>query len=264
MVVHALSPDLRKLIDAIEAWPSTVSQARASAMKVSTGHVDAEMVGAALTDKAAEAAACAEEGAEDGDDDEEDGEEEEGGKKRVVATPVVKLTSSIRAHPSHRLSSMASAVAQRDEVWRHSELGPNIGPGAYPTTTVSMRVYEPAKRSQTFRSTVAPRPRFLGLNGEPNLPDGKYAHSAMPRKPYGAVPGTSPFHSVSYRFDASGYLKSQQTLQAEYRPSRGVHTAPGWDGPHGAAAPAPLYVPHDHAARLAAARASLSRDAGAS
>lgn len=234
--MQALNPELRKLIDAIEAWPAAVSQYQRAQPKPAKPIKD--------------------EAAADGGEGEND-ENEELAPSRVLAPPALKLTSSLRAPGVRRMPSMASAVEQRDEAWRRSALGPALGPGTYQTTVEALTVHESTRRSRTFRSEVAQRPARIGLAGEPNLPEGPYAHAVFPHKPYGAIPGAAVagFKSLGIRFGADGHHNDvllQQALRASpppRKPAEGL--APQWKD-----APPVLVVPPDHAERLAAARAT--------
>ena len=226
--IHGLSPDLRNLIDAIEAWPSTMS----SYQKAQPKRVHQT-----------------EGGEGDGDDDEDDEAALAPSLRMPAPAPALKLTTSLRAPVSRRMSSMVSGVPQRDEEWRRSALGPALGPGSYATTVEALNVREPTRQSQNFRSDVNQRPPRVGLVGEPNAPEGMYAHSSMPHKPYPLVPSSAiaTFKSVGYRFGADGYLKSVLQTPTPVR-RRATASVPQWHG---------LQVPSDHAERLAAARASL-------
>ena len=169
----------------------------------------------------------------------------QGGKHR-------NLGASLRAPPTHRMSSMTSAVPQRDEEWRRSALGPSLGPGSYQTTIESVEVRDATRKLQIFRSDVPARPPGIpGRQGEPPLPDGLFAQTSSPNKSYSKVPGTTWGQSLGYRFDAAGYLQGVQLQQRPKKVHRNLQ-APQWVDE-----PQPLIVPTDHAERLAAARASI-------
>ena len=242
MVVHTLSPDLMKLIDAIEAWPSAVSAIQKS-VKPRTHSIPAAGSSGAI------------EAAEDGGDGEEEEEEEEFATRRAGPPPRlnVKLTSSLRAQATHRMSSMASAVPQRQQDWRHSALGPSLGPGSYATTVEGCEVRDLARKSHFYRSDAPARAKNLGLVGEPPAPDGMFANTTSPRKPYAQLHGANPFQSCTYRFGADAHLKGLVLQQKRAPPHRAMLT-PQWTD-----APEQLVIPADHAERLAAARASIKQ-----
>ena len=117
-----------------------------------------------------------------------------------------------------------------------------------------MEVRYPVRASPIFRSDVARLPRNLGLVGEAPPPEGMYAHSTRPAKFCGQVQ-TATFCSLGYRFGADGHLTDLRVRQRPLRsrdadrPDPATVHAPDW-------LYAALSIPPDHAARLAAARAS--------
>lgn len=310
-----IDPSLRALIEAIEAWPSAVSQAQTAALKSrradnlpvlplgsgrprnhahaaapqrpssrrsanrSRGSIEAgegDTLGSGAEDA---------EAAEDARDrelllQEEEAEHlemqraQEKAKQRrpggVALFPPVKLSSSLRAPPRRPLSSMASAVPQREDPSRVSELGPELGPGVYATTIQAMATRDPERESVIFRSRMAQRPKGFGTVGETPAPDSMYANISSPTKPYPKVHGGTQFSSTTHRFDHTAYYESLQLRQkprARRRETPYWQGAPMWDGPF-SQQPKPSGVqfppPANHAERLAAARASLAERDSAS
>jgi len=225
-MVASLSPDIRKLIEAIEAWPAALSNAGQSRER-----------GPPTAQPEYEAA---------------------------PPGPELKLCSALRAPPHHRTYSMASGVPQRENLLQTGKaLSSDIGPGYYPITVHSTVVRDPARRQRHFASTVPARPKRLqGPVGVKEIPDpgSAYAHSSEVLPPLSeGISGASPFASLSHRFEPGGYLRAlalQQQQPSTKRPTPYRFGAPHWDGPYAPAAEPPLVIPSDHAARLAAARAS--------
>ena len=247
-MVRALNPELRRLIEAIESWPTAVSHAQRAAQKPEKGRAAPPgPPGGTST-------------LHSGDADAEEGEEAESSGHARAAAPAPRLSSSLRAPASRRLSSMASTVPQRDEEWRRSAIGPGLGPGAYDARPGGLEVRDAVRHSEFFRSNVPQRPEQLGRAGEVVPPESMYAHSSKPHKPK-AILGVSPFNSTTLRFGVDGHLQSvriQQLPSPRRRATSGYQGAPQWDAPY-TAAPPPLVVPPDHAERLAAARASVAQ-----
>ena len=243
-MVRALNPDLRQLIEAIEAWPTVVSHAQRAAQKPN----------------ARGAAAAPVQGGAPYPEDAEEGEEVEEARRAVAPAPVPRLSSSLRAPASRRLSSMASTVPQRDQSWRRSAIGPGLGPGAYDTRPGGVEVRDAVRHTDVFRSNVPQRPDNLGRAGEV-VPESMYAHSCKPHKPK-AILGVSPFNSTTLRFGVDGHLQAvrvQQRPTPRRRTTSRYQGAPKWDAPYSEPQPPPLEVPLDHEERLAAARALLAQ-----
>jgi hypothetical protein len=251
MVFATVDPALRALIEAIEAWPTAVSQAerRATASSRKAKPFRQNAVGAARGDVNTHSPSLRGPGV----------------YAPLGSLQEPSLSSSLRAPEKQRLSSMASSVPQRSDSWKHSALGPNLGPGAYTTPTLdAMEIRDEHQRSMVFRSTVA----RLGNFGEPSLPEGMYAHTQSPLKPRAKVHGVSPFISLTYKnADVDEYLRSverMQRLPAPRREAQHWQGAPKWEGPFAALPPSAVALPTDmeeHRSRLAAARAAMRDDA---
>lgn len=266
-----VAPELRKLLESIEAWPGNVANVRQATEKA-MGRLpppspppakvvldDPDLMGA--------------QGDADEDQDALDEHMALTASQRYQDAPRnCVLTSSLRAPSTRHLSSMVSAVPQRDQEWRRSALGPGLGPGSYSIMQQGCEVAEPARESKVFRSTIPQRPAQLGVTGEPPAPDGMYAHSVMPTKPHGKIPASvSTFNSLSYRFGAEDHVRHVILRQQPKIPRREMHYwhgAPSWEGPFKPTAGAgdnggelaqvlPMPPGPDHADRLAAARASV-------
>lgn len=267
-----VAPELRKLLESIEAWPGNVSNVRQATEKA---------MGRLPPPSPPPAKAVL----DDPDLVEANGDDEEGQDaldEHMARTARYQeaprncvLTSSLRAPGTCHLSSMVSAVPQRDQEWRRSALGPGLGPGSYSVVRQACELAEPERASTVFRSTLPQRPAQLGVTGEPPAPDGMYAHSVMPTKPHARIPAAaSTFSSLSYRFGAEDHVRHvilRQQPKIPRRPIHHWHGAPSWEGPfkpmdmtRGAGGDAGehaqvLVMPPgpDHADRLAAARASV-------
>lgn len=268
-----VAPELRKLLESIEAWPGNVAQVRQQAEramgKVQKKEVEPTVV---LDDPDLVDPVGA-------DDDEQDALDEHMAATRRYVEPPRKcmLSSSLRAPRTRHLSSMVSAVPQRDQEWRRSALGPELGPGAYSVERArpGLILAEPERQSKIFRSTLPQRPTLLGVTGEPPAPDSMYAHTIQPAKPAGKLPsGASTFNSLSYRFGVDEHIKGVVRRQQAKVPRREIHYwhgAPSWEGPFKPMNSAPtdgepaqtVVMPPgpDHAERLAAARASVLKPA---
>ena len=247
-MVRALNPELRRLIEAIESWPTAVSHAQRAAQKPEKGRAAPPgPPGGTST-------------LHSGDADAEEGEEAESSAHTRAAVPAPRLSSSLRAPASRRLSSMASTVPQRDQSWRRSAIGPGLGPGAYDMRPGGVEVRDAVRHTDVFRSNVPQRPDNLGRAGEV-VPESMYAHSCKPHKPK-AILGVSPFNSTTLRFGVDGHLQAvrvQQRPTPRRRTTSRYQGAPKWDAPYSEPQPPPLEVPLDHEERLAAARALLAQ-----
>ena len=254
MALH-IPPDLRNLIEAIEAWPATVSQAQRAALKGSSGmsHFSAGTAAAAFSSNAPAGAGDA--AAEDDDEEDEDEAEFLAANPKAAPPPQqLFLSSALRAPKKHKLSSMASEVPQRYESWRFSALSPTVGPGSYNAGVEAMAVHDARRPQSVFKSGSQARPTLVGAFGEPPPPDSRYTDNSMPRKSYGKVLGASPFISQQHRFGHQAHLTNRLR---EQRPSRRAQQMPRWDAPLHQQPEEPLYVHPFHAERLAAARAQL-------
>ena len=308
MVKLTIDPALRTLLEAIEAWPSAVSQAQTAALKSRRAGnlpvlpLGADRRGGASAGGPAGAGAAAgssrrsnrhgqaEAEADAGHhmdaeqlEDEHDREilRQEEEEERLEALEAqekaaarnsprnpstVRLSSSLRApHGGARLSSMASGVPQRDDSTRRSVLGPELGPGVYPTTVQAMATHDPQRASVVFRSKAPQRPKGFGNVGEAPAPDSMYANLASPVKPYPKVHGGNEFISTTCRFGTAAHFESvllQQQPVARRRPTPYWQGAPVWEAPFANQPKLPgvqFPPPADHRERLAAARASLQQ-----
>ena len=165
-----VAPELRKLLESIEAWPGNVANVRQATEKA-MGRLpppspppakvvldDPDLMGA--------------QGDEEEDQDALDEHMALTASQRYQDAPRnCVLTSSLRAPSTRHLSSMVSAVPQRDQEWRRSALGPSLGPGSYSIMQQGCEVAEPERASKVFRSTIPQRPAQLGVTGEPPAPD---------------------------------------------------------------------------------------------
>ena len=244
-----VAPELRSLIEAIEAWPSNVHHAQAAAQKAS-----GRGRGGADATRAEEATPS------------DDAQQHVVQQQQQVAPRGPKnLSSSLRAPATRHLSSMVSQAPQRGEEWRHSVLGPGIGPGSYATRVQAMRELGTSPRPTTqFLDPLPQRPEHFGLVGDAPRADGMYAHSMAPAKVAPRIRNAVAFRSTNYRFDDRAYLESVRMAQQPAVPRREIahwHGAPLWEGPFKPGGDRPTMVlptapGPDHAERLAAARAS--------
>ena len=257
-----VAPELRSLIEAIEQWPSNVSHARAAAEKAAGKQP-------ASTSSAAPIVVTGDADLENAGDEPPDALDHHlqsvSNTSSMQPQRKLALTSSLRGPNKRHLSSMVSAAPQRDEEWRRSALGPELGPGSYTTSIEAMREFgTPGRVQPKFASTIPQRPKNLGLVGEPPPPDGMYTHSSAPTKVMPAIHGGATFRSLGARFDEQSYLNSIRLGQQPKIPRREIthwHRAPTWEGPFraidGTAEGQVLPPGPDHEERLAAARASV-------
>ena len=247
-----VNPALRALIDAIEVWPSSVAHAATatrSHAQISDPLHSVHHAGAGSSGGGGGSLRRRQQG---------DHYEE----RRRPSQPEPVLSSSLRAPAAHRLSSIVSAVPQRDESWLATTLGPDLGPGTYGSAHSGPGVLltnDAKRRSVSFASASTQRPALLGQVGEPPLPDGMY--TLHPQKLVPKVRTPTGFASIVHRFGVEEQMMRIRLSQLPRTPRRttpAYHGAPRWDAPFHAPAPDPalLRPPHDHAERLRAARAS--------
>ena len=164
-----------------------------------------------------------------------------------------KLTTSLRAPKSHRLSSMASGQPQRKDEWHQSTTGPELGPGSHTVPVEAMVTFNPGKRSVPFASR-AQRPggaTGAALSAGDSGVGSRYDASTKPSAadtPH--IPGPSGFASITNRFDEAEHLRGVLLSQTPARSAPPVQHPPAWEG-------TTIVIDAGHAERLKAARESV-------